>query len=396
MPDLRELLRRPTGAAQEHRSAILRAIMARSSNQRDLARRCGLSEGTVSTVVTDLEAQGIVSRGNLVSMMPTTGIAVGLELGFHRMAVVARTADQSYDQAVVKTENTGWSDGLNRWLTTAVDLIHAASTEIGEGPAAIATVGLGVPRPVDPRDQHLVPPLFEPGSGVLDPARLLTDRLHEAAPDDGNALAGQLHVLADNDATLGALAESTYGQPGKETLLYVKASTGVGAGVVIGGRAFRGRRGLAGEIGHIVVERGGRFCLCGSRGCLETVVGERVLLDQARQALNDRTLGSIDDLIVRAQNGNVVCLRVLREAAYSLGIILGDICNILNPDVVVLGGALGRGYEIVNGPCRAGMQQSALAAAYDSEYFHLVSTAVPHTASHGALLLGLQGTSYLF
>jgi predicted NBD/HSP70 family sugar kinase len=295
----------------------------------------------------------------------------------------------------VKIEDTGWSDSLERWLTTAVDLIHTASTEIGEGPAGIATIGLGVPRPVDPKNQRLVSPPLEAGGGVTDPARLLTERLRQVAPNSDNPRAKQLQVLADNDATLGALAESTYGHPDKETLVYVKASTGVGAGFVIGGRILRGRRGLAGEIGHIVVERGGRFCLCGSRGCLETVVGERALLDQTRTALGDR-FESIDDLIGQANVGNAVCRRVLREAAYSLGITLGNICNVLSPDVIVLGGALGRGYEVIKGPCRAGLQQSALTAAYTPEDFHLVASSVPHATSHGGLLLGLQGTVYPF
>jgi predicted NBD/HSP70 family sugar kinase len=393
---LRELLRKPEGAKAENRLKILRAIMATSSNQTDLVRRSGLSSATVSTVVNELENDRIVRLARrppnvIVTMEPTTGVAVGVELGFQNTAVVARQVHQPMAEARVKTLRVGGNSGVKRWLEAVISVICDLVSEVGSGPEELATVGLGIPRAVDPRTQQLTPPLLPPWEGIADPAGQITERLHEIARGNGYELPEGLHVRVDNDAALGALAESTYTHPRKETLVYIKASTGVGAGIVISGRVFRGRRGVAGEIGHTTVDREGQFCLCGGRGCLETVVGSKNLLEQAM--VLDRPPQTIDEIADRARQGNAVCHRVLREAAGRLGRTIGDLCNVLNPDVVVLGGGLGRAADLVLEPCRAGITESAVTAAYEDE-FELAPSTVEHATAHGALLLGIEGTAY--
>jgi predicted NBD/HSP70 family sugar kinase len=241
---------------------------------------------------------------------------------------------------------------------------------------------------VDPRTQQLTQPLLAPWEDAPDPAGRITERLRSLASDNEWDLPAELQVRLDNDAALGALAESTYTHPRKETLLYIKASTGVGAGIVISGRVFRGRRGVAGEIGHITVDREGRFCLCGGRGCLETVVGGSSLIDQA--GVLGTKPRSVDELADRARQGNAVCRRVLREAGFRLGRAIGDLCNVLNPDVVVLGGALGRAHDLVLAYCQEGLKETAVTAAYEAE-FELVESKVEHATAHGALLLGIEG-----
>lgn len=396
MADLRELLRRPSGAKAEHRLKILRAIMASSSNQTDLVRRSGMSSATVSTVVNDLENEGIVRctrRGQnvMVAMAPTTGVAVGVELGFQNTAVVARQVHQPFAEARVKTVQVGGSNGVQRWLEAVVGLIRDIASEAGGGPEDLATIGLGIPRMVDPRTQQLTPPLLPPWEGVADPAGLITERLRRLAGDQGYDLPDELQVRLDNDAALGALSESTYTHQRVETLVYIKASTGVGAGIVISGRMIRGRRGVAGEIGHTTVDRDGQFCLCGGRGCLETIVGSKNLLQQA--AVLPRPPKTMNELVDLAGRGNAVCRRVLVEAAGRLGRAIGDLCNVLNPDVVVLGGALGRAGEVVVEPCLAGIRESAMTAAHESG-FELVLSRVEHATAHGALLMGIDGTVY--
>jgi predicted NBD/HSP70 family sugar kinase len=400
--DLRELLRKPSGAKEENRLKILRAIMARSSNQTDLVRRSGMSSATVSGVVNELVQDGAVrserrGRDTVVSMKHTHGVAVGVELGFQHTAVVARRVHQPYTEAAVRTAAVGGNSGEQRWLESVVGLIRDIASETGEGPEELTTIGLGIPGMVDPRTEQLTPPLLPPWEDVADPASRITDRLREIGSHHGASLPAELRVRLDNDATLGALAESTYMYPQKETLVYIKASTGVGAGIVISGRVFRGRRGVAGEIGHTVVDRNGRFCLCGGRGCLETLVGAMSLLDQARTALGDRSPRSLNDLVEKGRQGNAVCRRVLREAAFQLGLALGDLCNVLNPDVVVIGGAFGRAADtepnLILEPCRAGIHETAVTAAHEEE-FALVSSKVEHATAHGALLLGIEGTEY--
>jgi predicted NBD/HSP70 family sugar kinase len=396
MSDLRELLRQPVGAREENRLKILRAIMAISSNQTDLVRRSGMSSATVSNVVNELVKNGIVRSTSrppnvMVTMEPTTGVAVGVELGFQNTAVVARHVHQPVAEARVRTVRVGGYSGVRRWLEAVVREIGDIASEVGGGPENLATIGLGIPGQVDPRTQQLTPPLLPPWEGIADPGRQITARLREIARENGYDFPEGLQVRVDNDAALGALAESTYTSPPKETLVYIKASTGVGAGIVISGRVFRGRRGVAGEIGHTAVEPYGRICYCGGRGCLETLIGSNVLLAQA--AILDPPPRTMDELVERARQGNAVCKRVLREASIRLGRAIGNLCNLLNPDVVVLGGALGRAADLVLEPCRAGISETALAAAHEAE-FELVASTVEHATAHGAWLLGIEGTVY--
>jgi len=161
---------------------------------------------------------------------------------------------------------------------------------------------------------------------------------------------------------------------------------------------FRGAKGAAGEIGHIVMEPGGRFCSCGGRGCLETVSGADALVEQARTVLAGHRLSPPDelgDLVQKAAQGNVACGRVLEEAARTLGFAIGNLCNVLNPNVVVLGGAFGRedAVRFTVEPCRQAVRQSAIRSSVDPG-FRVVPSRVRHAAAHGALMVALNGTSY--
>jgi predicted NBD/HSP70 family sugar kinase len=155
---------------------------------------------------------------------------------------------------------------------------------------------------------------------------------------------------------------------------------------------------VAGEIGHTVVEPGGKFCLCGGRGCLETVLGGDALVEQARTALGHRPSNppkTLEELLQKARSGNMLARRVLAEGASSLGHAIGNVCNVLNPDIVVIGGAWGQSgvADVIIGPCLDGVRQTAMAAAYE-EGFSLVPSRLPTAVSHGALVMGIHGTSY--
>jgi hypothetical protein len=146
--DLRELLRQQSRAKDENRQKILRAIMAHSSNQSDLVRRSGMSSATVSTTVRELE--GIVhatrvGQNVFVTMMPTTGVAVGVELGFQNTAVVARQVHEPFAEARVRTVRVGGNHGVQRWLEAVVGLIADIASDAGNGPEDLATIGLGIP-----------------------------------------------------------------------------------------------------------------------------------------------------------------------------------------------------------------------------------------------------------
>src|SRR6202008_1802562 len=125
-------------------------------------------------------------------------------------------------------------------------------------------------------------------------------------------------VTVDNDANLGALAEASLGAGrGMGEVVYVKVSSGIGAGLVLGGRLHHGATGIAGEIGHVQVREDGAVCRCGNRGCLETVAATPALLESLRPAYGDElTAGGMLELAV---DGNLGAQRVIKDAGWAIG-----------------------------------------------------------------------------
>ncbi len=161
-------------------------------------------------------------------------------------------------------------------------------------------------------------------------------------------------VVVDNDATIAALGEHRFGAGrGYDSLLYVTISTGVGSGWILNGRPWRGHEGMAGEIGHTVVDPAGPVCLCGKRGCVERLAsGPYMARDaQARLTANDRpsilrdvlrTTGSLTgrDVAEAAEQGDSLARDVLQRGARALGVGLGNAANLINPQRFILGGGV--------------------------------------------------------
>ena len=287
----------------------------------------------------------------------------------------------------------GVGHGLQMWVPAVVQAVRELADELEQDD--VVAVGLGVPWMIDPQDGTLVPPALPPWKEGDDPAGQLADGLREELGAQFMAP----KVVLDNDANLLAYAESIYGSPSGETLIGIKASTGIGAGIIIGGNIFRGMCGVAGELGHTSVQADGRFCVCGGRGCLETLIGANVLVEQAKSALgNQRNLApaNFDDLVAAAVHGNPTCQRVLYEAARTLGVALGNLCNVLNPNVVVLGGTLGQdeAAQFTLDACREGISRTAMRAAVADPDFTVRTRQVRYAASHVAVAMALQGTVY--
>jgi predicted NBD/HSP70 family sugar kinase len=209
--------------------------------------------------------------------------------------------------------------------------------------------GVGIPAPVDGRTGIV-------GSSSILPAWSGLDIRHEAAQRLG------VDVEVDNEANLGALAEATVGAGREHTdLVYVKLSAGIGAGFVLAGELCRGSAGLAGEIGHIQARPDGPVCRCGKRGCLETVASTEALLALLRPIHgDDLTLAALLELSRSADDATV---RVIHEAGRAVGRVLADICNTINPGIVVVGGDLSPAGEPLVSGIREAIDRYALPAA---------------------------------
>jgi predicted NBD/HSP70 family sugar kinase len=162
-------------------------------------------------------------------------------------------------------------------------------------------------------------------------------------------------VFVDNDANLGALAESRLGASRHyQDSVYVRVSHGTGAGVTLAGRLHRGFAGTAGEIGHVQVDAGGVVCLCGSRGCLNTVVGAPALIEVLRASRGALTLRDITTLAV---DGDPGCRQVVADAGATIGAVVAGLAIAVNPQCVVVGGELAETGEILLGPMREAIRR---------------------------------------
>jgi predicted NBD/HSP70 family sugar kinase len=184
-------------------------------------------------------------------------------------------------------------------------------------------------------------------------------------------------VFVDNDANLGALAELWWAAgPAVKDLAYIKVATGIGAGLIINGRIFRGSGGIAGEIGHTVIDSSGPRCDCGLKGCLTTFIGTRFLLERAAEHM--RASGStrpapktLDELVDAALQGEPSAVEAIRYTGQRLGIGIANLLNLLNPDTVVLGGGITRAGEALVGAVRETVGTMSLAESISHADIHI-------------------------
>ncbi len=233
-------------------------------------------------------------------------------------------------------------------IATIVSGVRRVCRAAGRAPDRLGAVAIGAPGPLDPVRGVLLHPANLAGwDGVP-----LADRV---------AAALGVPCRVENDANLAALAEFRSGAgAGATNFVYVTASTGIGAGLVLGGRLYRGSFGTAGELGHVVVDPAGPRCDCGNRGCLEAIASGAAIAVRARDALAAREAipgtdssgrgplarraasGPLDGPAVAAAaaEGDPIASDVLVSAARQLGIALGGLVNLLGPDAIALGGGV--------------------------------------------------------
>jgi glucokinase len=191
-----------------------------------------------------------------------------------------------------------------------------------------------------------------------------TVRLSHHVPGWENTLLQQIlegefgaPARVDNDANVAALGEHRFGAgQGYDDLLYITISTGVGGGWILHGRPWRGREGMAGEIGHTVIDPAGPLCLCGKHGCLERLASGPYMAQQAEEALARQpqretvlraARGALTGQLLAeaAGQGDGLALEVLTRSAWALGVGIGNAANLINPQLFVLGGGVTKAGE---------------------------------------------------
>ncbi|HEY8454955.1 MAG TPA: ROK family transcriptional regulator [Actinopolymorphaceae bacterium] len=336
---------------------VLNALRAHGVlSQAEIARLTGLSPASVSNIVHELDEAGTVEvrtgvrggrRAREVRMAGNDALVVGVDFG-HRHIRVA-VADPHFTVRSGRRHECDVGASALAACAAAEKLLAELLGEMGEERSKIKAVGVGLPAPLPPTGGPVGSWPILRGWGSVDPVRELSNRFH--AP-----------VFVDNDANLGARGELHFGAGrGASSLAYIKAATGLGAGLVIDGRVYRGFSGSAGEIGHLTIDETGPVCSCGNRGCLETLVGAPYLLELVRHSHPD--VRSLEALVSRAVEGDAGCRRVVSDAARHVGFVAANLCNVVNPERVVVGGELAAAGEVFLEPLRSAMSRYAVCSA---------------------------------
>jgi predicted NBD/HSP70 family sugar kinase len=341
----REPAARPDDVGRHNLALVVRHVASRGTASRsEIARATRLTKGTVSTHVQELlklellvelgsQPDGRVGRPHSDLALNRSGhCGIGVEINVDYIAVcVSDLLDEVRFHRVEVADNRGLDPRhvLDRAAQLVRTAIAAAETE-GLAPAGVAAAVAGTVE-LETGAVLVAPNLGWTGVPVVDE---LVERL---APVD-------VSVIADNEANLAALAELWLGIGGESgSYVHVSGDIGVGAGIVVGGALFRGARGFAGEIGHVVVDRNGPACSCGGRGCLERFAGQDAILRAAGlPSTTATTLGHPGDplcgLIERLEQGDEAASAAVRVAAEALGIGLAGVVNVIDPDTIILGG----------------------------------------------------------
>jgi predicted NBD/HSP70 family sugar kinase len=300
----------------------------------ELIKVTGLARSTVSTRIDALLAAGlIISAGDAAS----TGGRPPARVVFNKLARVILAVDAGVNHSrIALTDLAGnvlaerrsdlhIAEGPETVLGWIVQAGEELLAETGRHTADLAGVGIALPGPVEyPSGRPANPPLM-PGWHGFDVPGWVSAKL-------------QARVLVDNDVNVMALAEHLNSWPLVNDLLLLTVDVGIGAGIVSAGVLQRGAQGAAGQIGHIKLPRAGDLmCVCGNPGCLATVAsGRAVLAELSKRGIEVSDPAELAGLI---RAGSVDAVHVLRQAGRDIGEVLAGSVNLLNPSVVVLGGA---------------------------------------------------------
>jgi predicted NBD/HSP70 family sugar kinase len=377
----------PDARRARNRERLMASLReAGAASRSELARRTGLSRTTVASLVAELEAErvlvereagtGASPRGGrpprMLSFSRSAGVAIGVDFGKRHLRVAA--ADLSHAVLAEAERPASAEDPADAGLEAAAALVQEVMADAGVTRDDTVGVGMGLPGPIDRRTGRVGSSSILPGwVGV------------RAAEELGTRLG--LPVSVDNDANLGALAELHWGAAaGRRNLAYLKVSTGIGAGLVVDGRLFHGTGGMAGEIGHTIVDDQGPVCRCGKRGCLETLAGAPALVELLEPRLG-RTITTAG-LLELAASGDSGAGRVIADAGMHIGGAVATLCDLFNPELIVVGGELSGAGNLLIDPIREQVHRNAIpATARDVEI--VAGVLGPRAELLGALALVL-------
>ncbi|MGP4041463.1 ROK family transcriptional regulator [Gracilibacillus sp. D59] len=318
---------------KENKALVLKTIQERAPISRaTIANVTGLNKGTVSSLVSELIDEKLIHESGtgkssggrrpvMLLLNETAGFTISVDLGVKSiLGVLTDLRGNILSEKKIRFKN----EDLDKVLALLYQLIDELKNDVPESVYGIVGIGVGVPGVVTMEGEILLAPNL--GWKKVPLQQILID--HYNVP-----------VTVENEANAGAYGEKVYGVGQKsDELVYTSISVGIGVGLILEGKLYKGLRGFSGELGHMTIEKDGEDCRCGNKGCWELYASEQALLDQAEiNGFDDATL---EKLIDAADQGDSLAIQLLESVGDYLGVGITNIIHIFNPEQVVVGNTL--------------------------------------------------------
>ncbi len=339
----------------------------RTTSRAHIVRTTGLSKATVSSVVAELVGLGLVrevgsenvSLGRprvILELVPDARLALGAELSDDECRAVLIDLCAQPVARVTRPVTDMSVNGL-------LGLLQECVTEVTRGVDAsrILGIGVGVPAHVHPPSGTVIRSVVIKWENVP-----LAQELSRRFPWPRRIVLARGHAATWGEWWYGAGRNVS-------DLVYIRVGSGIGAGLVFGGRLYMGQGFGAGDLGHVTVQPDGILCRCGNRGCLETLASSTAILDHARQLLReapdnplwervqkDLNRLTLPILIEAADAGNPTALEAFAEGGRWLGLAISYLVNVLSPGMIIIGGPVAGAGEAVLRPLRAELGKRSL------------------------------------
>jgi glucokinase-like ROK family protein len=353
---------------------IMAHVRAKASpvSRARLTEALNSSRGKISTEVGRLIEAGLLveegfadseggRRSSLLGIPHSAGLIAAIDIGATSIEVALTTLDS--ELLARQGEPADVRDGPRRVINRVKALLGELLEEQGSRVQDILAIGVGVPGPVEQASGRLTAPPIMPGWDQFSMREAFAGEY--AAP-----------VFVDNDVNIMALGEHWGGvAKGINDMIFVKIGTGIGSGIIVGGRLHRGAQGCAGDFGHICVNPDGPLCLCGNAGCLEAMAAAPAIVLEAERCaregespalmalLQEKGELSMKDVGEAARRGDYCALTVIRKSGRLIGQTLAAAVNVLNPSMIVIGGGGSRLGNALLAEIRSAVYQRSLPLA---------------------------------
>lgn len=342
-----------------NRVVVFRAIReAGTISRADLAKQTGLNPATLTHITRELLGHGLITeagsgaarigrRSSLLRIDSTSGNILAVRLARHNIQGFITDLDLS--ETIIHTaSSTFLSHPIESNLPILLNFIETLIANSGVQRQTILGIGISAPGPLDARQGVLVAPPNFPGWNSFPLRQIIQEKTG-------------FTTFLDKDANSAALAEKWFGAGRNlDNFVFILAEDGVGGGVVVNGDLYRGAHDIAGEIGHMTIERNGALCACGNTGCLELYAAPSVAANLVRQALaagraslvsewvkHDLNRINFELVAQAAQQGDRVAYEAIQEMACGLGIAAVNVVNAFDPQAVVLGGEISLAGDLI-------------------------------------------------